>query len=82
MSRYYDNDLMVAGSGSGYGHHGGCSCSSKDGGGGGLGDLGLLAAAGLGFFLLYQAITMMRRRRKREDLIGSSVFESTLWKGW
>ena len=84
MSRYY-NDLMMAGSGSGYGHGGGCHCSKK-GGGGGLGDLGLLAAAGAAFFLLYQAITMAKgrsfsRRRRENNEFRSAFILDVLWKG-
>ena len=76
---------MMAGSGSGYGHGGGCHCSKK-GGGGGLGDLGLLAAAGAAFFLLYQAITMAKgrsfsRRRRENNEFSSAFILDVLWKG-
>ncbi len=64
-------DLLAAGSG--YGHSGyGCYCPKNDGGSGGIGDLGnlaLLAGIAGAAFVIYQAITMgRRRRRKREDL--------------
>ena len=74
MSNYYKNDLLAAGSGSGYG----CYCPKEDEGG--LTDLGLLAAGAAAVFLLYQAITMMARRKKREDAYGS-VVEDFLWTG-
>lgn len=60
MSKYNYNDMLAAGSGSGYG----CYCPKNDEQGG-LGDLGLYAAGAAAVFLLYQAITMMARRKKR-----------------
>ena len=72
---------MVAGSGSGYG--GGCHCDRK-GGSNGLGsDVGLLAAAGLGFFLIYMAITMMRRKRSPNGSANqsSSFLDDFIWEG-
>jgi hypothetical protein len=60
------------GGGGGKGHGGGCCCcdSGSSGGSmmdalGGLGDTGLLAAGAAAVALLYTAITMGRRRRKR-----------------
>ena len=79
-SRYtsgYGGDLIAAGSGSGYG--GGCYCDQK--GGNGLGDLGLLAAAGLGFFLIYMAITMMRRKRSSNGSPNQSFLDDFIWEG-
>ena len=76
--RYSDNSRM-----GGYGRsHKGCCCCDKGGGlldgllgglgGGGNGNLGLLAAGAGAFFILYQAITMGRRKRKKRfDNYGS-----------
>ena len=79
MSNYYKSlDQLAAGSGSGYG----CYCP-KDDSAGGLSDLGLLAAGAAAVFLLYQAITMMTRRKKR-DLFGGNYgtsVEDFLWTG-
>ena len=61
MSKFH-HDLVGASSGSGYG--GGCYCPKEEAGG--LTDIGLLTAAAAAFYLLYTAITMnLRRRRKR-----------------
>lgn len=83
---------------SSYGSHGGCCCcDSKGSGGSGMagllgglgGDAGLLAAGAAAVFLLYTAITMMARRKKREDHQASifangnygAVVEDFLWTG-
>ena len=78
---YVSGDQYMAASGSGYGHGGGgCYCGKNDQQG--LGDLGLLAAAAAAFFLLYQAITMMaRRKRSNLEPSGFSFIEDVLWQG-
>ena len=75
MSRRFGgyNDLQFAASGSGYGHsgHSSCYCPKTEKS---SGNLGLFAAAAIAFFLLYQAILMLKakRRKKRND---NDIFE-------